>query len=457
MKKITLPTALLMACGWLSSHGVLASVESDLGALYQKYGVATNLTQPQVYQGQQAGYYTGGSVYARAPVHDYPLMTSQWPSLKGGCGGIDLFTGGFSFINSQQLVDAMKNIANNAVSYSFLLALETVSPLIKNQMQSLQEKADAINRLNIQSCETGVALVGAVWPKTEAASQQICASLGSNSNLFSDYTAARQDCGVDTKKQQALNKLKQQGYGDFIADNTNLAWKAIQTNAALKNDTALAELFLSLSGSLIVTNTSQNGLTVLPSLMEDPRLMQTLLHGGTTPVYRCNNTDCLSPTRSTMTITAQHALVPRVQVLIEKMLSHIQTDTALGEDEIALLNATRLPLYKMLSVEAAYYAQASVLNLSDYADVIALDWLYQYLHEQLTLIEIGSQTLQLPTELTQQFQQQLVKVKQRVQQLRMTSAQREQVATQLIEKTQRLEQQLLDGLVNEFTQPMRRH
>lgn len=446
--------ASIMALAFNMAH---ASIENDLAALYQNFGGASNVTRPQVYQGQQAGYYTGGSVYARTPVRDYPLVTTQWPSFKGGCGGIDLFTGGFSFINSQQLVDAMKNIANNAVSYSFLLALETVSPLIKNQMQSLQEKADAMNRLNIQSCETGVALVGAAWPKTEAASQQICASLGSNSNLFSDYTAARQGCGVDAQKQQTLNKLKQQGYGDFIPENTNLAWKAIQSNAALKNDTALAELFLSLSGSLIISNNHQHGLSVLPSLIDDPRLLQTLLHGGTTPLYRCNNNDCLMPTRSTYTLNTRQALVPRVQALIEQMLTHIQTDTPLSDDEIALLNSTRLPLYKMLSVEAAYYSQASVLNLTDYADVIALDWLYHYLHEQLTLIEVGSQTLQFPAEITQQFQQQLQQVKQKINRLRTTTAQREQVATQLIEKTQRLEQQLLDGLVTEFTQPMRRY
>jgi conjugative transfer pilus assembly protein TraH len=184
--------------------------------------------------------------------------------------------------------------------------------------------------------------------------------------------------------------------------------------------------------------------------LDDSRLIQALLQGGTTPIYRCNNAECLNPSRTTVTISAQQSLVTRVQLLLEQMLTHIKTDTALSPDEIALLNATKLPLYKMLSVEAAFYSNASVLNLSDYADAIALDWLYQYLQEQLTLIEIGSASLQFPAEITQQFHQQLQQAKQKVNQLRTTTAQREQVTTQLIEKTQRLEQQLLDGLVSEL-------
>ena len=43
--------------------------------------------------------YTGGSLMMRAPGRNYPLATVQLPSLRAGCGGIDIYGGAFSFIN----------------------------------------------------------------------------------------------------------------------------------------------------------------------------------------------------------------------------------------------------------------------------------------------------------------------------------------------------------------------
>jgi len=64
-------------------------------------GMVSNTTGAQAYQGQQAGYYSGGSLYARNTVRNVQLVGIDLPSYRSGCGGIDLYAGGFSFVNTQ--------------------------------------------------------------------------------------------------------------------------------------------------------------------------------------------------------------------------------------------------------------------------------------------------------------------------------------------------------------------
>ena len=83
-----------------------------------------NVTGPTAYKGQSQGYYTMGNLSWRTPQQNLQLAGVQLPSISAGCGGIDIFTGGFSFINSDALVAEMKAVASNAVGYGFNFALK---------------------------------------------------------------------------------------------------------------------------------------------------------------------------------------------------------------------------------------------------------------------------------------------------------------------------------------------
>ena len=83
-----------------------ASVNSDLNNFFNDLGFSDNTTAPNAYAGQEAGYYSGGSLFARDSVRDVQIAQVQLPSFRSGCGGIDLFTGGFSFIDSKQLLES---------------------------------------------------------------------------------------------------------------------------------------------------------------------------------------------------------------------------------------------------------------------------------------------------------------------------------------------------------------
>lgn len=437
----------------LFSCNAFASVDNDLNSFFNNLGFSGNVTGSEAYQGQSAGYYTGGSLFLRNGVRNTQLASVQLPSFRGGCGGIDLFTGGFSYIKGPQLIQALKNVANNATSYAFMLAIETVSPLIAEQMKNLQEIANKINDANINSCETGASLVGALWPKTDIAQKQVCAAVGTSNNIFSDWAEARQGCGAGGERSSTLAKGKNDPkFKDLILDNGNIAWQAINKNDFLAKDTELAELFMSLSGTIIIKkngndDNASNQIITRPSLATNSNLLKALMHGepSKATIYSCDDTKadaCLNVAQKTITIKPEHAFINRIKKMLSSIVDKIRTDEKLTDAEIGLLQTTRLPIYKMLNVNVAYARNSTVLEASDYADVIAADILYQYLSESLDVVLASSSTLQVSADLMADFRKGVETARLQVAEERRKTVSQIHVALEMVQRTQLIEQQL---------------
>jgi conjugative transfer pilus assembly protein TraH len=439
----------------LCSLSASAGINEDLSHYFNALGFSSNITAPHAYQGQTAGFYTGGSLFARNSVRSVQIAEVDLPSFRSGCSGIDLFTGGFSFINSKELVNSMKNILNNTAGYAFNLALESATPEMANAMKYMNTLAADVNRLNINSCEMAAGLVGSLWPRTHEAQRQICQDIGSTQGIFTDYAAARQGCGSEGQLAGTLDRA-QGPYKNVVLKDVNLAWKALQQNGFLRSDFALAEFFMSLSGTLIFNtphnnDTSSQKYQVLASLAADHSLLKALLHGGQARIYHCDNReDCLNPQLQTVTILPANALGTQVKSLLESMVEKITTDTALSDAEIGLLNATRLPVYKMLNVQAAFVGAKSVLDVVDYADIIATDILFQYLGECLSVIRTSSTSLPYPDALMSSFLQGISMARASVHEAKQTAYNQVTMAAQLITQTQAIEQMLAGSLSSQL-------
>lgn len=441
----------------LQSTAALADINSDLGNYFNNLGFATNATSPNVYQGQSAGYYSGGSLFARNSVRDVQIANISLPSFRSGCGGIDLYTGGFSFINSKNLENSLKNVINNAQGYAFELALESATPVIANAMKYLNSLQSTINQSNINSCETAAGLVGSVWPKTHEAQQQVCQDIRTSSGLATDYAQSRMDCSTGGQLSSTLNGAPSNYQA--LTGQGNIAWYALQQNGFLQSDPALAQFFMSLSGTVVLNNqqnsdTSPQQYKVLPSLASDPSLLKALLHGGTANIYSCDTTDatgCRNPQVSSITISTDQALETQVANLLNDMVSKIYSDAPLTPIEIGLLNATRLPVYKMLNVQAAFSGSQSVLDIQDYADVIATDILFQYLDESLSVMTRSSAGLPYPAEMMAQFTQGINQARQSVRQTEQSVYAQVNMTSKLIQETQTMEQMLAGSLSAQLT------
>lgn len=377
-----------------------AQVDSKMDDFWNDLGAAANVTGPTAFEGQSAGYYSLGNVFYRSRQETTQLATLSLPTYSAGCGGIDFFAGSFSFVNSDQLVALGKAIANNAVSFAFQIALETVSPVISENMQTLNNLAQRINQASINSCESAQALVGSAWPKADRASKVICEQIGASTGIFSDYAAARHGCGSEGQRSAVLAGATGPE-ADLIPINTNLTWNGLMDHPTFAADTEFAEFLMTIAGTHVMTSgasdTDPGAYRVLPATVIDEGVIAALLDGGELQIHRCDETDkCLNPTAfgKTIIIPEERALRRRVATLLDEMLVKVQLDEPLTPEMIDFLNVASIPLYKMLNVYSAYNGVFAASSIPQYAEIIALDFVYLLLDDALEQTEQAAQQVQ---------------------------------------------------------------
>lgn len=382
-------------CMLMVSMPALADVSGDLTNFFNSLNMGTSVTDPGAYQGQEAGYYTGGSLFVRAPSRQYQFASFQPPSLRFGCNGIDAFTGSFSFINSQQLVSAVKNIGSNAVSYAFELALATISPQIKSVLNTLQGWANKVNALSKNSCTAAEQLVnGSV--RFAAGKKWECALHGVDQGIFPDVAAGTEGCGP---QGQTSTDLSQEQKND--PNNTwgqyNLVWKSLQQIPALKVDPQLAEFIMSLTGTYIVVENNGNyqHYTRAPLYAADLSNLYGALIGNaanpqstTLSYYACNpapvngditTVSCLTLTPATATIPTSAQLGTLVRGYLENMVTDIDNNQALGAPEQNFLGNVSTPIYKYLQVTEAYNPALSQQLINETSTMLGAELLEHYL------------------------------------------------------------------------------
>jgi len=202
-----------------------AGVASEMNAFFNDAGGAANITGPSAFEGQSAGYYSLGNLWTRFPQKSVSPFNLQLPSARAGCGGIDLFSGSFSFINTAEIVAMLKATANNALGFAFKLAIDSISPEIGKVMDEFAQKAQLLNQMNISSCETAQALVGGLWPQMDTTRATICEAVGNSQGIFSDWAAARQNCNNGNRRDSTIAANSDPAMKDqLVGEPHNYTW-----------------------------------------------------------------------------------------------------------------------------------------------------------------------------------------------------------------------------------------
>jgi len=434
-----------------------ASMQENLETAFQALGMAHNVTESGGYQDQTGGFYTGGSVFARSKVHQTELFSLQLPHYRSGCGGIDLFLGGFSFINAQEFTQLLRNIGSNASGYAFNLALATVTPQIKSVLDDLSAAVRQMTNHSINSCETAATLVGGAWPQSDASSQLLCNAMSKDLGVVSDWTQSRQKCGAELKRTDINNrKGEKPGFKDILGDEFNIAWKSIQKNGFLKADTNLAELFMTVSGTIVSRRVNDRlEVKVLPSKSSDPQLISALITGSVpVQVYKCDNfaeDKCLAPTLQNLTLPKKDALYAKVHRLLLSLSQKIRDDKKPSEEEEGFVNATKLPVLKIMAVEAAFKEGGSPLSVTDFSEAIAHDILLHYLEEVMTLVWDNVTQLkktQINDHMIEEFRAGIANSRKMLFAKRTALFEQMAITLDLIERTQQIEAKLQNVFIS---------
>lgn len=365
-----------------------ATASSELSHFFDNLGFANNVTGSHSYESQAAGFASLGSVYARSQVRNIQIAHVDVPGFRSGCGGIDVFAGGASFIKADQIVNFMQSILTSGAGYALNLALETELPEIAHSLQYMQKLANDINNTNFNSCEMGENLAAAAWPKSRAEHQQLCEDIGMHSGGFADWAKARQECSTGGNIDAQLDRAKNDpAYKERVLLDTNVVWDALQRNAFIASDSSLAEVYMSISGTLVFDE--KGAIQTYPSLASNQDFVKALLYGGKLPSYQCKDSGAKSKcvdinAQGSQMISQKDALVFQVQGLLDGIYIHIKEGTELTPSQKGLIELTQSSVFNLISASAQQ--NIGIQSSYELAQSVATDLLAQYLANSLQVI-----------------------------------------------------------------------
>ncbi len=410
-------------------------------------GTTSNASDAGGYQLQGAGYYTGGNFSARSKVVNINPVTITPPGIRAGCGGIDVYTGAFSHINTDQFVALMKAIPSNALGFSFQLALETMSPAIKGTIDQLQAIVDKINNMNLNSCDMAQGLVGgglALAGKTEA----YCKTTANAQGWATDYARAKAECGTGGKSAKYI-KDADGVHGDQRPVNINIAWEVLKKSQILadSND-ELAQFVQALTGTVIIKspeNESQGPqISYKSNIIVDSDTIKALLEGGNLTILSCDEKiKCLNPATKTIKLSEDKSFKKRISKAMQEMTSKLATGQKFEQKHIDLVNKTSIPIHKAMIVRQAYFGSASVaggINPEYYSSLIAIDILYNYLDEILKQVqEQAKQVKNFDQENVDKFASGVEQVRAELAKYKIDDKDSFEKGLKIIEDTQKIE------------------
>lgn len=398
LTKVLFITMLLMPLFQVDTY---ADTADKVNEWFDNMGYA-NITTPGVVEGQSARYYTLGGISTRTEItQPFRFVNVQTPRFSAGCGGIDFYAGGFSAINADQFIENLRAIGQNAASLAFMLGIQIVSPQLSGLMGDINELAQDINAFNMSSCDAATKLVGGTMEHF-GASEANC-TIKRMQRFGEDWTQANHNCTT------AGNKKNTENAGDSPNEITftkgNLAWSVLMQDPLFNADLQFAEVMMNITGTMMIADgdNQDDGPSRIriidPAVDEEghftergQNIFRALLHGedseGGLQYYNCvlernNDPDgCTAMSDDLQNLAIDWVgLRSRVNAEIMDIIDKIYTEEELTDVQLGIIRSTKIPLYKYLTVIAAYYPQGMDLRpaAGDYTEMIAIDILFRNL------------------------------------------------------------------------------
>lgn len=377
-----------------TTNAAAKDISEAMNEFFDDMGYTTNVTKEHRYKGQSAGYYTGGSVFARSKVINTPVANVRLPSIEAGCGGIDIFAGGFSFINEDQFVALAKGIASNALGYAFNLGMKTICPNCHDTLEELQKQVNKINQFNINSCEVAKTGVNSIAAQFVSEDESSCKTMSNAKGVEPDYAATPKSCNTSAKARNITNNAndddKARGAGP-----RNITWDILTREGI--GDKDYKELLMSLVGTFI-----DDGIGIVkyvPALILDDKQLSAFIgeETGSIKVYQCIDSEKCLQINTNKTAVIQTTFLRKVKTLISGIMDKISAErhgdsVVLTSQEKAFIQNAPLPIYKIINVNLAYQKASGIFSLDEIEDYLAIGMLLDFLDRVLSEVEIKARS-----------------------------------------------------------------
>ncbi|NYT27869.1 MAG: conjugal transfer protein TraH [Candidatus Thiodubiliella endoseptemdiera] len=328
---------------------------------------------PNYFEGQKRGYFNAGSYNARFRNSQENLFSIQKPRLKSGCGGIDLFMGGFSFMDPEYLMQKMQRALQMAPAIAFDLALKE---LMAEGAASLGKFEGIINQLNkLQLSECGIAkdAVNAVRGKFDLQSSSFSevASLFDSEQSINDSSSKN---SVNSQELQKNNDNKPTKEQKKTVEGCSAEFKAVFTK----------------DGSVLKHIAQNKGMEAYADFMRaylgDVIIKYADKQYGNTPVEKCpdvnvldvdgivNGTAKIRPIVGSCTNSADKAIHTLVKERLTSIATKVKTRAAFTTDEENFLNS--VPFDNLNTIKRHVLAGSDAFYIDQYKEIIARDMAY---------------------------------------------------------------------------------
>lgn len=383
-----------------------------IGDFYTSAGAGMNVTAAQAISSQSVVGVSGGGLEWRIPNKNFQVVSITPPRLSSGCGGIDMYLGAYSFPNKDAFVQALRNFGQAAIGYFFQLALKTMAPEIAATLEVINDLAQRMNALGMNSCAAAKQFVDSVageWMEKNARDASGYArSIGSAVDEFDSLLGQRSGGYAKTmedKYKQNYNKSQSALTKDDVATKlpveVNVVHYVLSRSRAVDlTDDEIGMIMALIGPSLIIRRGQADDGSASPinagkiKLLDYKQVLGGEVDSGGSPVpftvYTCNSEpQCLDPQPVQVTYLSFQTRINNVITKIRTNVSSRTSALSLTAAETNVLKLASVPLYRAAAMaETTGVAQTTALVLlPDLADYAALDASMRFVNYFLNILD----------------------------------------------------------------------
>lgn len=366
-KLLALTTSLLLISAPLQSQ---ANIGGEVNNWFADQDYA-NVTNPQVVETQAGRMYSLGGIQTRNQVKGgFNFFNIQPPRASAGCSGIDVYAGGFNFVNKDQFVASLKAIGQNAKSLAFMMAIKIASSQFEDELSKVQEWANKFNQFQMDSCAAANALIDYGVEQTGFTKGCIALRMERKGESYHDAEMECKGGGAS----DVMSDPKDPDKNEIIFTQGNLTWSVLMQDNYFASNLELAEIMMNLVGTVIVdaSGTSANDSQAVayklpPALGSDYNserfkgLFDYFYLGNETnqPVtfYECtiktsDPLECQKVQEVTQMPTNQ-GMKSKIDAVLVSIANKIKTGTNLSNEEKGVIASSSIPILRYISASTA--------------------------------------------------------------------------------------------------------
>lgn len=353
--------ACVKAAAWILTLAMTPVQAGFVDDFLDEAQASVNVSQAGLVQAGGMNVVTGGGFVFKAPRKEFSPFAVTPPSLKAGCGGIDLFLGAFSIPSREEFVSFLKSVGTALPGVAFQVALQAMAPDLNEMVGRYSDLIRGYTNRYTDACSAAQSLM----EDTGAAAALQKAVFGARNALRASGEASDQseaDRLVRDNGEKAIDKapvVKDTSGNVVSAPEINLTWSLINAGRFNKRESQeLKEVMMTLVGTTILTRSGEGDDAVLTSTHYAgtdllPVLFGEVRDGGAIKRLKCDEAKrCL---RVTQADTPDASLVDQMHKAAANYRRAVTERNAalVTERELMLLGGTTgVPLLRILNLAA---------------------------------------------------------------------------------------------------------